>query len=62
MCQHPVLHEQYWPMLIYYCANVAQVLSPYWAKVHLPGGKQFKCVEAISSRHLGSQTIVVQLV
>ena len=36
MCQRPVLHEQYWPMLFYCYANVAQVLSHYWAKVHLP--------------------------
>ena len=35
-CQHPVLHEQYWPMLFYCCANVAQVLSLNWAKEHLP--------------------------
>ena len=35
-CQHPLLHEQYWPMLFYCCANVAQVLSHYWAKEHLP--------------------------
>ena len=26
-CRHPVLHEQYWPMLFYCYANVAQVLS-----------------------------------
>ena len=35
-CQHPVLHEQYWPMLFYCCANVTKVLSYYWAKEHLP--------------------------
>ena len=35
-CQHPALHEQYWPMLFYCCANVVQVLSHYWAKEHLP--------------------------
>ena len=35
-CQHPVLHEQNWPMLFYYSAYVAQVLSHYWAKEHLP--------------------------
>ena len=35
-CQHPALHEQYGLMLFYCCANVAQVLSHYWAKEHLP--------------------------
>ena len=33
--QHPVLHEQNWPMLLYCCANVAQFISHYWAKEHL---------------------------